>query len=148
MNKLTIFALLLCFAFVCGCGPKRPDNFPTLYGCVLTFVFSDGAPVDGASVALVSDNPEHAQWSISGLTNASGVAVIRTHGDFSGAPAGTFRILLRKAESVATGEVDHEGEPIYEARHLVGAVYGDPRNTPLSVTVENRAVAETFTIER
>jgi len=145
---LIISPLLLCCFLVAGCGPKRPDGLPPLFGCVLTFQFEDGSPVDGASVSLISDNSALAQWSISGTTDSSGVVNIHTHGDFVGAPSGTYKITVSKAMSVDTGRLDESGEPILLLEYLVNERYGSSSTTTLALEITNNAVKETFTVEK
>ena len=141
--------LLLCVALIAGCGgPQRPPGFPTLYACVLTFQFADGSPVAGAMVSLRPENTAMDQWSISGVTDSSGVARIFTRSDFAGAPAGSYKILIRQQETFNTGALDEDGQPIIELRSLLNERYGNASTTPLTLEVPSQAVRESFTIER
>jgi len=119
---------------------------PRLYDCILTFQFADGSPVAGASVTLVPENAELMQWSFSGVTNASGVVRIRAHGDFPGAPAGNYKVVISKAEASYTGQYDEDGSPIVTYRYLIHTDFSSPSRTPLSLNIPERAVNETFTV--
>jgi len=147
MKKLLLaFSFLSCVALIVGCGPKRPEGLPPLVSCVLTFQYEGGSPVADAMVSLVPENADLRQWSIAGTTNASGVATIFTHGDFAGAPAGTFRVVVRKTDVRPTGATDAEGYPVVEIHSMIAAEFSSPSRTPLSLEVGNSPVRETFTV--
>ena len=140
--------LLLCIVLIAGCGQSRPAGMPPLYGCVLTFLYEDGSPVDSASVILSPEDTELRRWGYSGFTDASGRVTIYTHGDFPGAPAGTYKVTISKVLGHETGRLDSEGGEILEMEYLVPRRYADSSITPLSLEITNRAVNETFKIER
>jgi hypothetical protein len=148
MKKLLLaFSLLLCVTLIVGCGPKRPEGLPKLVRCVLTFQYEDGTPVSDALVSLIPEDASLQQWSIAGSTNASGVATISTNGDFVGAPAGKYKVVIRKVELIPTGEIDNDvGEPIMETYVLIAEEFSNPGKTPLSLEVGSSAVTETFQV--
>ncbi|MDR1493169.1 MAG: hypothetical protein LBT05_10660 [Planctomycetaceae bacterium] len=145
---LLVFQLLLCIALIVGCGTKRPPGFPTLVGCVLTIQYEDGSPVDKAIVSLAPEDAELRQWSISGTTNASGVVNIRTNGDFAGAPAGKYKVVVRKTEAITTGEKDVYGDPITGSRALVAEEFSNSQKTPLSLEIGSSSVKETLKVKK
>jgi len=146
---LLVFTLLLCVTLIIGCGgPKRPPGMPALTGCVLTIQYEDGSPVDKAMVSLAPEDAELRQWSISGTADASGVVTIRTNGDFAGAPAGKYKVVVRKTEVAPTGKNDEYGDPITGSRSLVAEEFSNSGKTPLSLEVGSSPVKETFKVKK
>jgi len=143
-RKSGIPAKYLCTNF----RRSNPPVLPKLFECALTFQFEDGSPVDRAGVSLIPEDSALAHWSISGATDSSGVARIYTSGDFPGASAGKYKVLVRKQESVATGGTDEYGEPNTELRQLLKAQYNTPAGTPFSLEISDKAVQETFKVEK
>ena len=151
MKKLQCFVLFLfSVALIAGCGgPQRPPGLPKLYSCVLTFNFEDGSSVGERALAtLVPEDAALNQWSIAGATDAAGTAIIRTRGDFAGAPAGKYKVTIQKTDYVETGEKDQYGDPVTEERSLINGKYGNASETPLSLEITGKAVKETFTVEK
>ena len=146
---LFAFSLLFCVALLVGCGgPKRPEGLPKLVRCVLTIQYADGSPVDNAMVSLIPEDADLVQWSISGTTNASGVATISTNADFVGAPAGKYKVVVRKAQLVPTAEKDEYGDTVMESHSLIAEKFSNPAKTSLSLEVGSDSVAETFKVEK
>ena len=141
-------SLLFCVTLIVGCGPKRPEGLPNLVGCVLTFQYEDGTPVDSATVSLVPEDANLQQWSISGATNASGVTTISTNAEFVGAPAGKYKVVIRKVELLPTKEKDEYGEPVMETRPLIAEEFSNAGKTPLSLEIGSSAVKETFKVAK
>jgi len=149
MKRLSLtFSLLFCVALIVGCGQKRPEGLPKLVSCVLTIQFEDESPVDNAMVSLVPEDADLRQWSISGSTNASGVATIYTNADFVGAPAGKYKVVVRKTEVLPTDQKDEYGDPITESRSLIAEEFSNSSKTPFSLEVGNSSVTETFTVAK
>ena len=148
-KALLVFPMLLCITLIIGCGgPKRPPGLPSLVPCILTIQYEDGSPVDKAMVSLAPEDAELRQWSISGTADASGVVTIRTNGDFAGAPAGKYKVVVRKSEVVPTGKNDEYGDPITGSRSLVAEKFSNSGKTPLSLEVGSSSVRETFKVEK
>ena len=148
MIRLILLATVV-IVLVTGCGgPKRPDGFPALYSCSVT-VTQGNAPLEGVNVTL--RNPEiSGKWSISGMTDASGVAKIRTHGQFPGAPMGTFKVVLSKSVSEGGSRGDDMGAPpskeptrIYS---LIDKQYLQEETTPLQIDVQKKGASPSFDI--
>jgi len=149
MKKLLLaFSLLFCIALIAGCGPKRPEGLPPLVRCVLTIQYEDGTPVDNAMVSLAPEDDHLRQWSIAGTTNASGVAAISTNGDFVGAPAGKYKVVVRKVELLPTDEKDEYGEPVMKTLPLIAEEFTNAAKTPHTLEIGNSPVAETFKVTK
>ena len=99
MRSIRILSVLLLAALFCvGCGPKKPDGIPKLNQTKIT-VQKSGSPVVNANVFLVPDGAQAGSWSVSGKTDQTGVAIIKTmQGDWEapGAPEGNYKIYLTK----------------------------------------------------
>ena len=94
--RLFIITLLAVCTFS-GCGKEqRPVGFPPLYPCQITIIQGE-QPLEGAMVRLMSESSK-SEWITSGNTNSSGLAQLVTHAKFSGAPEGTFKVLVSKTE--------------------------------------------------
>ena len=92
----TVCGVLFAFALpLSGCGgDAKPPGFPKLYPVSLQ-VMQEGVPLTKASVSLkIADNSM--TWSIGGVTDEQGIAVLWTHGKFRGAPVGTFKVTVNK----------------------------------------------------
>lgn len=90
--------LLLGIAIVAaGCQDLPvPDDLPPLLP-VTILVMQDAQPLSEATVVLAS--PDF-HWSVGGVTDAAGVAVLWTSGRYRGAPAGSYRVTVTKDEVV------------------------------------------------
>ena len=124
MRSIKFLSLLMLATLFCvGCGPKKPDGIPKLNQTKIT-VQKAGAPVVEANVFLVPDGAPSGSWSVSGKTDAMGVAVIKTmQGDWEapGAPEGNYKIYLTKftkieePERPANMDEDEEAKKAYYA---------------------------------
>jgi len=99
-------------------------------------------------VSLAPEDADLRQWSIAGSTNASGVATITTNGDFAGAPAGKYKVVVRKVELTPTAEKDEYGEPVTETRSLIAEEFTNAGKTPHSLEVGSSPVRETFVVAK
>ncbi len=91
---------LLSLIGLSGCmssGEVLPKDLPELTPCHIT-VTQDNAPLADASVTLVLIEGNQ-QWYPGGKTDASGVAELYTNGRYKGAPAGKYKIIVKKLES-------------------------------------------------
>jgi hypothetical protein len=143
---LLVFSLLLCVTLIVGCGSGRPEGMPDLVDCVITIQNDDGSPVDKAIVSLSPDGAGPLQWSVSGSTGETGTAEIYTD-EFSGAPAGKYKVIVRKTETFDTGKKDEFG-PITEARLVTNEKYANAGTTPLTLEIAGNAVNETFKLDK
>jgi len=82
---------------ISGCkGEQRPADLPALHPCTLTFK-QEGKPLSGAVISLESG--QSSKWSVTSLTDESGVAKMVTHGKYPGVPEGDFTIVVSKEEN-------------------------------------------------
>ena len=113
---LLLIGIVAC-SFGCSRGPKRPDGLPQLYPTEIT-VNSESGPVDEAIVTLYPADGSRSQWTSGARTNAQGVARIKTHGQFDGAPEGKYKVVVKK--TVTEGDapppmgIDAESQRVYE----------------------------------
>ena len=152
INTMRIFlfaSFLLGLLFLSGCGgdSAAKRGIPPLVPCVLTFQFDDGTPVDGATVRFFPDDSEN-RWASGGGTGADGVVEIRTDGDFSGVPKGTYKITCSKSESIPTGRMSEEGNEEMDTKLLVAKEYTRANTTPLNLTVGDAPVNEVFKVTK
>jgi len=145
-------ALLLAACFIIGCGgDPRPAGMPRLYP-VSIVVIQDGAPLTNATVQLIPEDEANSRWGPMGMTNASGVAAMRTNARYDGAPLGTYKVVVSKTEMEPHPNPDwanlSQDDPEYwrNARiaeslrpvHFVGEQYGSVVDTPLRVEITAR----------
>ncbi|MCL2304602.1 MAG: hypothetical protein FWC43_04595 [Planctomycetaceae bacterium] len=134
---------------------------PELFSCKIT-ITQGGQPLQDALVDLA---PEEAAlgWTITGITDAKGIATIKTQGIYDGVPAGAYKVCVSKAESApskfppptesATAapaawdewrrNVETEIVPRYS---LVKPEYNDKTQTPHSITVTKGKNNATFDV--
>ena len=156
MPKQFHLAFILLFIWVgcIGCGgPKQPDDMPPLYRCRLTFT-QEGAPLENAYIILQSTEPSF-KWSVGGTTDAKGVVDIVTHGQFYGAPEGSYQVVVSKTESVQEGapkELPPDVDPasimtssgMLSVYTFVEKEYADAETTTLKIEVKKGKNEETF----
>jgi len=120
----------------CGGDDGRPADLPRLFPVQIE-VIQGGSPLEGAVVTLISKTPATYSTS-SGTTNASGVAVLRTHG-FNGTPEGEYTVLITKEGSENQTEARSlEGLPIMvggQFYRYVDSQFATASTSPLSLTV-------------
>jgi len=113
MQRFVIISLLSLSVSLLGCS-GRPAGMPALYPCKIT-VTQEDVPLADATVIMsnVSDPTLGDAWSAMGRTDSDGVAVIQTNGQYPGAPAGTYKIIVEKinTESARFGPRPPAGTP-------------------------------------
>ena len=124
MRSTSVLALLivsvLCFS---GCGTATPDGIPKLYPTTIKIV-NDSNPIAQANVFLVpAEGTASGSWSVVGMTDASGMAVIETtQGDWKGqgAPEGEYTVYLTKFAAIEEPEMpaDIESNPDAKAAYF------------------------------
>jgi len=171
MLKKHFYPLPIILAmFVCGgCSNEyRPSDLPPLFPVTLTFLL-DGQPLDKAMVTLHTEDQTIAKWTIGGETDADGKAMIVTHGQFRGAPAGTFKVCVLKqtfpgqkqtlpdepltVENVMASVVGGDVRPLSVSEmpvptYLVDPLFSTPEGTPMEIEVapQKKGVALTFDV--
>ncbi|MDR0869495.1 MAG: hypothetical protein LBN39_01735 [Planctomycetaceae bacterium] len=108
---------------------------PKLQSVTLSFT-QEGEPLAEATVVLVPQFP--CDWTIGGLTDASGSVKLRTHGKYEGAPAGQFKICVSK--TVTEGELPKMDAssavvPTIPTYEVVEPQYGNAQKTPLEIEI-------------
>ncbi|MDO5553821.1 MAG: hypothetical protein Q4G68_08665 [Planctomycetia bacterium] len=144
VTRFSILFLAMIILFGCK-GEKRPEGFPKLYPCSIR-VTQDNEPLANANLILYADTDEYDRWSVGGTTNEQGVATIVTNGKFTGAPQGSFTVVITK-ESQEKRDVAPSGSPEPEfvfgkACRLVAKDYGAKETSPARVTVKGRTTAQ------
>ena len=125
---LTIILFLLVYS---GCSnDNRPKEMPRLFPVVLTITLDD-QPLANAVVTFYTENESDAKWTVGSYTDANGKAIIVTHGQFHGAPAGKFKVCVVKKEA------EGEGASL-KVTNFVDTVFADPKSTPLSIEVTSK----------
>lgn len=95
LMSLLLLSLASCFV---GCGEGKPAHIPDLvpYSVKITH---NGSPVDGAKVIL---SPASGTFSAAGDTDANGVAVLKTEGQYEGVVPGEYMVSVTKYEIIKT----------------------------------------------
>ena len=133
--------LLLLGTF--GCAEKYPEGMPKLIKVSLTFT-QEGQSLSGATVTLFSEDPDF-KWTVGGSTDNKGVVVLHTHGSYSGAPEGRYRICVKKY--VREGELQtmsNPGAPPPMDYNFVNDQYANRNDTPLSIEIKSGNKYEPF----
>jgi len=126
---------LLCSA--CG-GQKKPEGMPKLYPCKIKLT-QGTAPLEGATVICMSDDPALARWTIGGISDSSGTVDIVTLGKYKGAPQGTFVVTVSKYENVWNEGHSEEHDAPDQTFLMVDQKYETKETSPLSVTIEAKS---------
>jgi len=135
------YLLLLLLSLSIGCSvDSRPADLPPLFPCTVS-VTQGGAPLDDANVELVSTSPDTQKYRPSATTDANGIAVIMTYG-FPGAPAGTYKILVRKMieDDIVYGTDEYGEQRVASSSRyqVVGDRYFNAEATPHEIEVTPR----------
>ena len=131
------------FAVIAGCGggPKRPDGMPELYKTTITVTQAD-SPLADAMVVLKLANGSQSQWYSGGVTDANGVVTVSTQGDFPGAPAGNYKVLVSKTATEPNPK-DSERNLTFD---MVEPQYANVARTPLEIEVKS-GLENAFTLD-
>lgn len=138
-----------------GCwGKPRPDGLPPLYRCTVT-LRQDGKLLDHAAVFLYPEDTGYT-WTIGGVTDATGVAVIHTHAQYPGVPTGEYKVVVSKSESVSTQLSAPPPEGADETYSTLGneatlyslveIPYIEKETTPLRITIKKGSNAFEFDV--
>jgi hypothetical protein len=145
-----LILLTTALLIVAGCnGKKTPDGLPKLYPCEIT-VIQDGKPLAGATVILFSED-NSVTWGVSGGTLENGVAVMYTHGDFKGAPAGKYKVVITKTVIENQPTQEQLQNPNFagsfgDSYDTVALKYKNMEKTPLRIEVKTQKTIENFDI--
>jgi hypothetical protein len=144
--------LLLALVVVVGCQPvaETPSNLPPLLPLEVT-VLQEGKPVSGAFVRLLPPDP-NMPWSCGGTTGENGVAVIKTIGEYDGAPEGEYKVVISKLElpKLPESSLSNLDAPPpstgSEGVNLIDPKYSRPNTTPLKVKVAEGNATASFDV--
>ena len=154
----TITCIILLNLWGCG-GPDKPDGLPVLYPCKVT-ITQEGKPLDDAIVQLHGVN-NSVPWTVNGVTDRSGGAVIKTQTLFAGAPEGQYVVTVTKkvqdkSQLPASPPKDkQEAEKWYDAKEserlavhsFVSPEFTSPVKTTLRMTVTSNSKQNTETFD-
>ncbi|MDO5308667.1 MAG: hypothetical protein Q4G03_04140 [Planctomycetia bacterium] len=156
-HLLRASACLLLIALMCvGCGKaKKPAGMPDLFPTTIT-VTLDGKGLEDATVTLIPG--EKSSYIPSGVTDKSGKVEIKTSGQFKGAPAGDYKIIVSAPEQIDYGEAgppptdpdalekwNRSVDPTKFKRFSpIEVKYTDPSQTPLTITIASGKNEQTF----
>jgi hypothetical protein len=94
----SIILVFWLFPVLTGCNKEaQPKGLPKLYPTTLTII-QDGVPLVDANIVVVNENYASNPWSAGGVTDERGQVHLRTEGKYSGAPAGTYKVMVTKIE--------------------------------------------------
>ncbi|MGI6402112.1 MAG: carboxypeptidase-like regulatory domain-containing protein [Thermoguttaceae bacterium] len=134
----SLVAILSLCAIVCGCnkGPKKPADLPTLYPTTAVVTYDNGTPVAGATVTLLAEQSGGRHWNLTGVTDASGSFTFKTDGNWDGAPAGTYNVIVVKEISDVEDPTEVGGSVTVKGiTRYVDQKYGNPRTSGITVEV-------------
>lgn len=140
-----VFCSALVFISTLGCGEKLPPGIPRLTPCAIT-VTMDGKPMPEARVFLRTAN-ENAQsdWSGAGITDSSGVAHLKTNGQYKGVPAGKYKVCIRRIDvTQERGTNSLMNLPPEKRTVIIDLKFDDIEQTPYEIEiVEGKRVSLT-----
>jgi hypothetical protein len=136
-----------------GCQEYRPANLPKLIPCEITVIDTNGTPLTDAIVRLVATETS-IPWAIIGKTDSNGIVPISVNAQYSGAPAGKFRVLISKNEGFdktlgipktpPNAYVSADAELIY----YVHPIYSNDKQSPFEIEIidDNKPFKTTLTL--
>jgi len=85
------------------------------------------------------------EWPVSSITNADGKANLVTYGQFAGAPAGEYTVVLSKtvSEEVEPAK-DEYTSGVTKIYSLIDEKYTKPETSTLEITIEKKRSSQTF----
>ena len=149
-KRLFVLPFIIFTAFL-GCGKpakEKPADMPELIPCEIT-VKLDGSPLSGATLRFLSTSSGSSKetWSVSGTTNASGVAKMQTYGEFIGVPEGEYIVLISKSQTDDIPRDAMSGGNRSQPQILVDPSFANPTKTNLRLVVSGKGpVKETFEV--
>jgi hypothetical protein len=140
-----IILLSVLLLFSAGCGEKTLPGMPKRYPATLT-VIQDGHPLADAEVMLINVDPS-INWSGGGNTDKDGVVHLRTLGQYTGIPEGTYKVGVTKTEYptdiIVPAETPSGNKAVMDEYNRLVKKYND--NT--FVVVEPKFAIETSTLQ-
>lgn len=145
--KSAVMIVLCLLAMGCS-SEKRPTGMPELIPTVIKLT-QGGAPLEGASIALIPQAAENSRWASGGSTDSNGEVAIQTLGRYAGAPAGKYKITVYKSliEDLSPGVEDSPSViKKYKTYSLVDIKLRTPDTTSLELDVAGPETAQTFDV--
>lgn len=139
-NFAYVAAVLCLCAIVCGCskGPKKPADLPKLNPTTVTVTYDDGTPVDGATVAFLASQTGGRTWNLTAVTDAAGKITLKTDGNWDGAPAGEYRVIVTKEVAEVEEPTEAGGSITTKSiTRFVDQKYNLPTTSGLTATIED-----------
>lgn len=140
-RSLAIVAVLCLCAVVAGCskGPKKPADLPKLNPTTIVLTYDNGTPCPGAQVSLrLAQSTGGRTWNLAGVTDASGKLVLKTDGNWDGAPAGTYEVMVTKEEAeIEKGTEPGASDTVKSITRRVDSKYSNPKTSGLTAVVED-----------
>lgn len=138
---------VLLLLLVAGCGPALPEGAKPTKPIAVKVTYK-GAPVEKAIVTFITGDT-----AATGITDAAGVAKMKTYFDGDGSILGTHKVIVTKTEvegggnEAATDSTEYDPAAAEAAapppvKHLVPQKYGSPVTTDLTVEVSDSSPAE------
>jgi len=154
-NFILIVLVVVLLVTSSACNKKqKPADLPPLHPVKLT-VIQDGNPMEGATVSLIADGT-NVRFTTAGVTGKDGVATIKTDAEWPGAPAGKYKVCIKKLvmppEDPADASLSFEerkakaGARSDQTKSVVDSKFLRPRTTPLSIEVTENGVTETLDV--
>ncbi|MDR1289642.1 MAG: Ig-like domain-containing protein, partial [Planctomycetaceae bacterium] len=128
-----------------GCSRSRPDDLPKLVPVTLT-ITQEGKPLSGATVNL-SAIEQNSVYTAAGTTDANGVCLLYTHGQYKGSPLGKFKVRVSRTEIIPKPSPRPKSAAEYEAAmkksrtdppktyQFVEEIYTNANTTPLEIEI-------------
>jgi len=147
-----VFSFLLIFAILSLVGCK--DRMGGTYAMTVK-VTQGGTAVEGAMVSLIQLTGEG--HTAVGVTNASGIAAIKSTQSWEGVFPGEYSVTIKKTEVTTSStpppgtEVDRsssEENAFTVMRELLPAKYGNPRTSELKLTQEKKKGSFEFDLDK
>jgi hypothetical protein len=145
MQKICLFSCLSAIVLCVGCGKKLPEGMPPLQPCTLVML-QDGKPVEDVLVRLYPIDKSLSKWTVGAVSQRNGEAVLKTLGQYDGAPVGKYKAtamktLIQDAEGAReklTEEQKAEGVGVPQKKVIyVNPKYEFENTTDLVVEIRN-----------
>ncbi len=141
MKKALSIMLAVALVAMVGCskGPKKPADLPALNPTTITVTYDDGEAVADATVVLrLAQQGGGRTWNVVGQTDAKGVAVMKTDGNWDGVPAGDYQGMVTKEVSDIENPTEQGGSAtVKSVTRYVATRYNDPHNSGLTATIQS-----------
>lgn len=134
-----MLACALVASIGCSKGIKKPADLPNLNPTKITVTYEDGEPVPDATVVLrLAQQGGGRTWNVVGQTDAQGLAIMKTDGNWEGVPAGDYQGMVTKEVSEIEEPTEKGGSiTVKSVTRFVELRFSDPHNSGLTIKVED-----------